>query len=93
MYSVSRSEVKAMASKIEELAKKMQAKLDATDDSYLVLANEFVRENATFIFALGEVYAVEQTQKSPPVKVKAKRVVNSANFHSVRDNLGRFKKK
>jgi hypothetical protein len=56
----------------------------------LGVANELVRNSQTFVFALGEVYALEQVG-SQGKTVKATQVkAGNANYHNVRDNRGRF---
>lgn len=84
-----RDDVKKLAITIEALAKEVQSELDNNGD-FLSTANELVRNSSTFVFALGEVYALEQASL-PGQSVKA-RVVN-ANYHNVRDSHGRFTKK
>jgi hypothetical protein len=89
MNTTTRSDVKQLAATIEQLSREVQSKLDTNGD-FLGTANELVRNNLTFVFALGEVYALEQIGSAgKPVKAK---VVNS-NYHNLRDNLGRFAKK
>ena len=51
MYSATRDDVKKLAQQIESLAKKVQSDVDTGTD-YLRSANELVRNNNTFIFAL-----------------------------------------
>lgn len=88
MSNTTRNDVKQLAANIEVLAKDVQAKLQS-DDDFLTVANELVRNNLTFVFALGEYYALSQNGKT----VKAKVVSNpsgSANWHNVRDSRGRF---
>jgi hypothetical protein len=87
--ATTRDDVKQLAITIEMLAKEVQSKLDNNGD-FLLTANELVRNNLTFVFALGEVYALEQAGL-PSQTVKAR--VVSANYHNIRDNRGRFSRK
>lgn len=95
MYNTTRNDVKKLAQQIEALAREVQSKLDSGSD-VLSTANELVRNNTTFVFALGEIYALEQ---SGAVKktVTATTVSNpnntSRNYHNVRDRSGRFARK
>ena len=97
MYTkATRNDVRHFAQKIEALAKEVQAKLDSGQD-FLNVANELVRNNSTFIFTIGEVYALEQTgNKSVKAKVVKAQAVNGSaakhNYHDVRDSRGRFLK-
>ncbi len=86
MSNTTRNDVKQLAERIEVLAKEVQSKLDNNGD-FLTTANELVRNNLTFVFALGEVYALEQVGGGK--KVKAVQV----NYHNLRDSRGRFAKK
>jgi hypothetical protein len=89
MYSATRDDVKKLAQQIEALAKKVQTDVDSGVD-YVKTANELVRNNLTFVFALGEVYALEQ---SKTVKMKATVVKTAApRWHNHRDSHGRFAK-
>lgn len=86
-----RSEVNRLAQQIANLAQQVQDKLAAGAD-VIGPANELVRNSSTFTFALGEMYALEESGK----KVKAVTVSNPSNtkhnYHNVRDSLGRFTK-
>jgi hypothetical protein len=84
-----RSDVKQLAVNIENLAKQIQSEIDTNNNNFLDTANDLVRENSTFVFALGEVYALEQVGSSKKVRA---RTVNP-NFHNVRDARGRFARK
>lgn len=94
-YDNTRNDVKQLAEKIELLAKEVQNQLVAGADC-LMLANELVRNNSTFVFALGEMYALEQLggKKVKAKVVKAAKVVNPNATPKVfkRDTLGRFAK-
>lgn len=91
MYSATKNDVKKLAKQIEDLAREVIARVDNNGD-VMPVANELVRNSSTFTFALGEVYAVEQLGKavvsSTVTAVKSK----NANYHNVRDSLGRFKR-
>jgi len=89
MNTTTRNDVKQLAATIEVLAREVQSVLDTSGD-FLGVANELVRNNLTFVFTLGEVYALEQAGV-PGKTVKAK--VISSNYHNLRDNRGRFTKK
>lgn len=86
--STVRNEVTRLAQQIEGLARQVQDALSKGTDPMLI-ANELVRNNSTFVFALGEMYALEESGKT----VKATTVSNpnkTRNYHNVRDALGRF---
>lgn len=87
-----RNEVKQLAQQIETLAHEVQVRIDAGNDP-LTVANELARNSSTFVFVLGEMYALESTGK----KHKATTVSNPSgtprNYHNVRDSLGRFTRK
>ncbi len=90
-YDNTKNDVKQLAEKIELLAKEVQNKLSSGGDC-LSLANELVRNNSTFVFALGEMYALEQVGANKKSKVK---VVKTPNPNATpktykRDSLGRF---
>jgi hypothetical protein len=89
MSTTTRNDVKQLAATIESLAKQVQSQLDLNSD-FLGTANELVRNNLTFVFALGEVYALEQLGSNG--KTVTGKVVNS-NYHNLRDSRGRFIKK
>lgn len=92
--SVVRNELSKYAQQIETLAREVQTKLSTGGDP-LPVANELVRNSSTFIFTLGEMYALESSALGGKA-VKAKVVSNpsgtvtSRNYHNKRDNLGRF---
>lgn len=81
-----RNDVKQLAQQIEALAREVQKKLDTGAD-FLTTANELVRNNVTFTFVLGEVYALEQIGSKKKVRATA---VSNPNYHNVRDVHGRF---
>ena len=89
-----RNEVSRLAQQIETLARQVQTSL-ASGNNPIGLANELVRNSSTFTFALGELYALEQSGQSTKT-VKATTVSNPSgtkvnkNYHNVRDSLGRF---
>ncbi len=89
MYNTTRNDVKVLAQQIENLARDVQSKLDNGAD-FLASANELVRNTTTFVFSIGEIYALEQSGKG---KVRQVKSGSNLNYHNVRDNLGRFTKK
>ncbi len=94
MSNTTRSDVKQLAANIEALARDVQSKLDNNGD-FLGAANELVRNNLTFVFTLGEFYAIQSTAIGTK-SVKATAVSNpnsTANWHNVRDSRGRFARK
>jgi len=91
MSNTTRNDVKQLAANIEALARDVQSKLDTNGD-FLVVANELVRNNMTFVFTLGEFYALQTSGK--PVKVTSVSNLNAINTcHNVRDSRGRFARK
>ncbi len=89
MNTTTRSDVKQIAANIEALAKQFQANVDSNGD-FLGTANELVRNSQTFVFALGEVYALEQVG-TPGKTAKATTVkAGNPNYYNVRDSKGRF---
>ena len=87
MNTTTRNDVKQLASTIEALAKQFRDNLDNNGD-FLSTANELVRNSQTFVFALGEVYALEQVGSTGKT-VKATKVSNQS-YYNVRDTKGRF---
>lgn len=96
MSNTTRNDVKNLAKTIESLAKDVQLKLD-TDGDFLSSSNELVRNNMTFVFTLGEFYALQQAGTKPAKTKKVAAVSSStgmnSKWHNVRDNLGRFTRK
>jgi len=93
MSNTTRNDVKQLAERIEGLAKDIQEKL-SNDGDFLWAANELARNNLTFIFTLGEFYALNKqgstgTVKATPVKSGSA----PANYHNLRDSRGRFARK
>jgi hypothetical protein len=88
--NVVRNELTKYAQQIESLAREVQNRL-ATGGDPLSVANELVRNSTTFVFTLGEMYALESNSGK---QVKAKSVSNPnqtpRNYHNKRDALGRF---
>lgn len=86
-----RNEIKQLAKTLESLAREVQVKLDAGAD-ILAVANEIVRSNSSFLFTLGEMYALEQLSNTRTVSTKrvASGSSNPRNYHNRRDSLGRF---
>jgi hypothetical protein len=88
MYSISKNDVKKLAQQIENLAKEIVTKVDQNVD-ILAPANELVRCNATFVFTLGEIHALENMSKLNNVTSTTPKTKN-LNYHNVRDSRGRF---
>lgn len=87
MLNTNRNEVSRLAQAIENLAKQVQDKLSQGSDP-IAVANELVRNSSIFVFALGEMHALEGNKT-----VKGTAVGNSRkNYHNVRDAFGRFKR-
>ncbi len=92
--SAIRNEVSKLAQQIETLARQVQDKL-ATGADPIGVANELARNSSTFVFALGEMYALEEAGVKGKKSVKVTTVSNPnntkpRNYHNVRDSLGRF---
>jgi hypothetical protein len=91
------SDVKQLAEKIESLAEEVQNKLSnpSDRDALLAASNELVRNSLTFVFTLGEYFALNQVGSSKTVTGTA--VSNPSNtstrWHNVRDTRGRFARK
>lgn len=94
MSNTTRNDVKQLAATIEALARDVQSKLDTNGD-FLGAANELVRNQLTFVFTLGEFYALQQTGSTKTVKASTVSNPNGTvpNYHNVRDAFGRFAKK
>ena len=90
MVSSTRNDVKQLAAQIEVLAKRVQENLDGKGD-FLSAANELVRNSTTMVFALGEVYAMENAKPSKAKSSVAKKAYTSRVYY--RDALGRFASK
>lgn len=90
MSNTTRNDVKQLAATIEALARDVQAKLDSNGD-FLTAANELTRNNLTFVFTLGEFYALQtaggKTFQATPVSNP------NGTWHNVRDSRGRFARK
>jgi hypothetical protein len=92
-----RNAVSQIAQQIESLARQVQDKLaqgkSAQGGDLIGVANELVRNSSTFTFALGELFALEDSSGK---KVQATAVSNPSgtprNYHNVRDSLGRFRR-
>lgn len=86
--STTKNDVKQLAEKIEVLAKDVQSKLDTNGD-WLGSANELTRNNLTFVFTLGEYFALQQVGTAKTVKATSV----SVNRHALRDpSTGRWRK-
>lgn len=96
MSNTTRNDVKQLAQTIEVLARDVQSKLDTNGD-FLTAANELVRNNLTFVFTLGEFYALQQSGSTKTVTGTAVSNPNGtsryANYHNLRDSRGRFIRK
>lgn len=84
-----RNEVNKLAQQIEDLARQVQAKLSTGDDP-MMLANELVRSNSVFVFALGQMYADSNSKTVKTVTVSNPNNTKARKYHNVRDSLGRF---
>lgn len=91
MNNTTRNDVKKLAAQIEVLAREVQDKLESGAD-VLDAANELVRNNMTFVFSLGEVFALEQVGSGKTVSATAVSNPNKTArpYHNVRDSRGRF---
>lgn len=87
MYKVSRNDVKQLAAQIELLSKEVQGNIDNGGD-FLAPANELVRNATTMIFALGEVFAVENGARKAG-KIKSNTGSSGTKVY-YRDACGRF---
>lgn len=87
MKQTTRSDIKVLAQQIENLAKEVQSSIDNNGD-VIGTANELVRNSTTFVFALGEVYALEQAGITA-----LKRRVGNPNYHNIRNARGQFARK
>lgn len=86
-----RNEVKQLAAQIETFARQVQQHIDRGDNP-LLAANELARSSNTFVFTLGEMYALEQVTATP-VKATVVSNPNKTNYrHNLRDSLGRFRR-
>jgi len=86
-----RNDVKKLTANIESLAREVSIKLDTNATDLLDFANELVRNSMTFVFALGEIVALEQV--GAPGRTHQAVKVGTQNYHNLRDNRGRFAKK
>jgi hypothetical protein len=98
MNTTNRNDVKQLASVIENLARQVQEKADNGGD-LIALSEELVRNNVSFIFTIGEVFALERaglvgkTVTATTVSNPNQTVRNYGNHHNVRDSRGRFTRK
>lgn len=83
-----RTVITQIAQQIENLARQVQTNMSQNKD-IITPANELARNASTFVFTLGEMYALQSGKK-----VKGTTVSNPSNtarnYHNVRDSLGRF---
>lgn len=98
-YSATREDIKALAVEIENIAKELQERL-SDNRNFLPAANALAAKNTTFVFAVGEVYALERTAEDMKSRVqsvisKSKRTgcCPRLNYHNIRNALGRFSRK
>lgn len=89
-----RNEIEKLASTMESLAHEIRVRLKAGQD-ILGLSNELVRNNSTFVFTLGEMYALEQVGSTRTVQAKKVSAPSGThrNYHNLRDTTGRFTRK
>lgn len=87
MVLSTRNDVKQLAAQIEVLAKRVQENIDGKGD-FLTPANELVRNSTTMVFALGEVYALENV-KGVKIKTTIAKKANAGRVY-LRDSRGRF---
>jgi hypothetical protein len=87
--NVVRNELTKYAQQIETLARQVQAVL-ATGGTPLAAANELVRNSSTFVFTLGEMYALESSGKQVKTKTVSNPNQTARNYHNKRDASGRF---
>ena len=85
MYHATKNDVKQLAEQIEILARDIITTIDNGGD-HLATSNELVRNTTTLVFALGEVFALEQMTNTKPVK-------STSNKVYFRDSHGRFARK
>ena len=91
--TTTRNDVKQLAQQIEILARDVQSKLDSNGD-FLDAANELVRNQLTFVFTLGEFYALEQTGTTKTVTgTVVSNPSGTPRYHNLRDSRGRFARK
>jgi hypothetical protein len=91
--TTTRNDVKQLAQQIEALAHDVQSKLDNNGD-FLMAANELVRNTNTFVFTLGEFYAIQQQGTSKAVTgTVVSNPSGTPRYHNVRDSRGRFARK
>jgi hypothetical protein len=83
------NDVKVLAAKIENLARDVQKQVDSETD-FLPVANELVRNNLTFVFTLGEFYALQQSKNKKNNGALA--TAGNKTYYNVRDLRGRFVK-
>lgn len=92
MSNTARNNVKQLAANIENLAKEFQLKIE-NGEEFLSTANEIARNSQTFVFSLGEFYALRQSGTNNAMTGTKVKGGTNTNWHNLRDNRGRFKKK
>lgn len=86
-----RNDIKQVAQIIEKLAQQIQTGIDQ-GLPIMATANELVRNNSTFTFTLGALYALEQPKSVKTTTVSNPSGTTTHKYHNVRDSLGRFAK-
>jgi len=95
--SVLRADLNDLVLKISKLATEASSRL-TNGSNVLDVATSLVKENASFIFKIGQLYQVEQasstqtatTSSGSTVQVNVGSSRSNANYHNVRDSRGRF---
>lgn len=93
--SVLRADLNDLVLKISKLATEASSRL-TNGSNVLDVATSLVKENASFIFKIGQLYQVEQatqtatTSSGSTVQVNVGSSRSSVNYHNVRDSRGRF---
>lgn len=89
MYSATRDDVKKLVQQIASLAQDVVSQLDA-GQNFLTPANELVKNTNTMVFALGEVFALEQSGMNKKLSAKTVSNPNRTTQSYARDSRGRF---
>lgn len=84
MLNIIRNDIKQFTEKIETLVDDIKSILN--NDDFFTVANEFVKNNLTFVFTLGKYYAFSKSNLNSTMVSKPR--VN--NYHNIRDSRGRF---
>lgn len=87
------NQVKQLAANIKLSAHEVLLRLESGKD-ILATAHELVRDSSTFVFTLGEMYALKQAGTTTRTAHKTTGTpVASRNYHNMRDSRGRFTRK